>query len=162
MNSLHTLLAALGLSLAATVPGLDFGAREVGVPDEAQPAVSAAPLMWTDDIIWGPNYNGSWDSAKQNAAAWTEGGYTDWRLPTVLELQTALAIPAGQPGSWGLNLRNPGSTHRGYTSKTQGQWAITVFIATDAAGAVIQASPTGQTSKVLKGSNLAGTKFVRP
>lgn len=160
----QTLLIGLGLSLASAIPvffGESTSAKLAPLPadEQAVPAAYVATLTWTTDTQgW---YGGDWAGGVQAAAGYTGDGFSDWRLPTVPELQAALQIPNGQPGSWGVDTRNPGGSGRGWTSRTSGAWAYAVTIVKDANGAVIP-SQSGQSTKYLKTSNFASTKFVRP
>lgn len=161
MTLSHSLFVGLGLTIVASLSWTS----QPSVPDSGSaPAVAeAAPtaLMWTTDTQGWPG--GTWDGGVAAAAAYVDkdlGGYTDWRLPTVAELQAALQIRDGEPGSWGRDYRNQGGTMSGWTSHSVGRWAYVVSITTDANGYVVQ--PTGAARKSLKGSNFARTKFVRP
>ena len=136
-----------------------YDSSNSSVAEIEKPQASSVTLTWTEDTQgWS---GGDWNGGVAAAASHVEQGFTDWRLPTIQELQAALTIAYGQPGSWGQDLRNPGGTGNGWTSKSQGIWAWRVTIAEDANGFVIP-SQSGQASKVLKGSNFARTKFVRP
>ncbi len=159
MTLCQTLLIGLGLWAGSALTTLSDSSSRVPDPEIKQPQACVATLTWTTDTQgW---IGGDWAGGVQAAANFTGDGFTDWRLPTVQELQNALQIPNGQPGSWGLDLRNPGGNGRGWTSRTSGQWAYAVTIVKDASGAVI-AAQSGQSNKVLKTSNFASTKFVRP
>jgi hypothetical protein len=139
-------LAALALLAAAPNPG----------------GGTAATLTWTQSITQNMPEIGhqlTWDEAVIAAAAYTGQGtdgltHDDWRLPTEKELQNAL-----KDGSWGVG--DPNVTWGGWTSKGTGIWAYAVYVTTDANGNVIP-SQSGQSSKTLKTSQFANTKFVRP
>lgn len=161
MTLSHSLLVVFGLSMASLLPFIGDTTGTKLAPQSA--AELTAPclvtLTWTADTqAW---LGGDWDGGVLAAANHVEQGFTDWRLPTVQELQGALAIPFGQPGSWGQDLSNPGGSGSGWTSKSQGNWAYRVVVVEDVNGYVIP-SQSGQSSKVLKASNFARTKFVRP
>ena len=163
MTLCQALLIGFGFSFASAIPLVSNLPDAHLTPQPASELVAPAPvavtLTWTADTQgW---TGGGWDGGVQAAADYAGEGFTDWRLPTVTELQAALQIPNGQPGSWGLDTRNPGGSGRGWTSKTSGQWAYAVTIVKDATGAVIP-SQSGQSTKYLKTSNFASTKFVRP
>lgn len=159
MTPFHTFMVGLGLCLASMMPPLD----DSTVTPQFMPPPGGGgggSLTWTTDTQSFPG--GNWDSATQAAAAHVGQGYSDWRLPTVAELQAALQpTSGGGPPPWGLDLLNPGGTGRGWTSRTSGNYAYAVVIATNMDGTVIP-SQSGQSVKLLKGSNLARTKFVRP
>ena len=65
-----------------------------------------------------------------------------------------------QNGSFGHVPPNANGIHC-WTSRSQGVWAWAVSFYSDANGNVIPAL-SGGAAKYLKGSNFAGTKFVRP
>ena len=118
----------------------------------APPSESFTALSWTSTDISSPG--GTWDSYTATAAAWSEGGFDDWRLPTVVEIQTAV-----QGGTFGQMAAS--ASWLLWTSETQGHnYAWTVRVTTDANGDPIP-SQSGQKVKVLKRSNLRA-KFVRP
>lgn len=146
-------LGITGLCLATMAAAIGAAPFQAPSRDAAAPANSTS-LNWTADVV---SYTGGdWDGAVQAAAACTEGGLTDWRLPTPAELQDAV-----QNGSWGA-CHHLSASGRGWTSKTQGKnSAYAVKIVTDANGEP-DGSLSGQIQKVLKGSNFSSTKFVRP
>lgn len=157
MNIHHALFAGFGLAIAASLAW-------TGQPTPSTATTPATPiavptvLTWTTDTQgW---LGGDWAGGMTAAANHVEQGFSDWRLPTVQELQAALQIPAGQPGSWGVDTRNPDGSGRGWTSRSQGQWAYAVTIVK--AGSYVVPSQSGQSTKYLKTSNFASTKFVRP
>lgn len=163
MSLCQTLLVGLGLSLVSATPFLSelTKAKLAPQPADEQAVATAcvATLTWTADTQgW---TGGTRDGGIQAAANHVEQGFTDWRLPTVQELQNAITISYGQPGSWGQDSRNPGGITSAWTSKSQGIWAWRVKVATDSNG-FVDPSQGGESSKVLKGSNFARTKFVRP
>jgi hypothetical protein len=151
MNFTAEALLSLGLCAAAT---LGASRATANGPHGAAAAASPVTLTWTTDVVsW---TGGDWDTGVQTASAWVEGGYDDWRLPKVEELQAAL-----QDGSWGQDPLHAGYAIGHWTSKNQGIWAYKVTVATDPLGNVIP-SQSGASKKVLKTSNLVGGKFVRP
>jgi len=156
MNLGHTLFAAFGLTLASSL----FGSSDAIASGSSQPLTAPATtgLTWTTDTQGWPG--GDWNGGMTAAANHVEQGFSDWRLPTIQELQAALQIPDGQPGSWGVDTRNPDGSGRGWTSRGQGQWAyaITIF----KANSFVVPAQSGQSTKVLKTSNFSTTKFVRP
>jgi hypothetical protein len=159
MTLCQTFLIGLGLLTSSALSTLNDSSSTLSVPEIKEPQACCVTLTWTTDTQgW---TGGDWDGGVQAAANFTGDGFTDWRLPTVQELQNALQIPNGQPGSWGLDLRNPGGSGRGWTSQSSGKSAYAVTIVKDANGAVIQ-SQSGQSTKYLKTSNFSSTKFVRP
>jgi hypothetical protein len=144
-------LTALALLVMATATG---SSHEEGFRPPPAPPPSG-PLMWTAESVSSPG--GTWDSYTATAAAWTEGGYTDWRLPTIAELQAA--VTDNDPATFGYWA--PNSSSRPWTSETQGRnYAFTVRIVTDENGYPIP-SQSGEVVRVLRGSNLRA-KFVRP
>lgn len=148
MTSRRTFVAGLGFAALAS---LAWTSQPV-------PAPLPTTLMWTQDTQgW---LGGDWNGGMTAAANHVEGGFTDWRLPTVAELQAALQIPAGQPGSWGVDTRSPDGSGRGWTSRSSGQWAYAVTIVKQ--GSYVVPAQSGASAKYLKGSNFASTKFVRP
>ena len=79
-------------------------------------------LMWQDDIE-ATQYTETWGMAKEYCKSLTLSGYTDWKLPTIKELQTivnikkkGLAIDAQfkytQPSSYWSNTQD--ITNRSY------------------------------------------------
>jgi len=114
----------------------------------------SGPLTWTADVQhW---YAGDWNGGMAAAAAHVEGGYDDWRLPTVAELQAAV-----QDGSWGCGGLPGASLFPHWTSQSQGTSAWTVRISYDANGCPIP-ELSGEAVRYFKGSNFWGAKFVRP
>lgn len=95
-------------------------------------ALSHSSLAAPPAISWSQPFPGSWSwaPAKQYAANLVEAGYSDWRLPTRAEYQSA--ITGGT-----LPTLIPSSTLPYWTSEKQGNKAWTVKIATDQFGAVI-------------------------
>lgn len=96
-------------------------------------------------VSWSQEFAGSWtwSAAKNQAANLVEGGYSDWRLPTRAEFQSAIqgaTLPALSAG-----------TYLYWTSEKQGNRAWAVTIATDASGNVIP-SQSGGTSLILQAS----------
>lgn len=158
MTLSHSLFVGLGLSIAACLAWTSQPA--VPTPSSAAATAVAAPtgLTWTLDTQgW---QGGNWAGGVTAAANHVEQGYSDWRLPTVPELQAALQIPAGQPGSWGVDTRNPDGSGRGWTSRSSGPYAYAVTIVK--ANSFVVPAQSGQSTKYLKTSNFASTKFVRP
>lgn len=98
---------------------------------------------------WSQQFPGgayTWDGATTFAANLVEGGFSDWRLATRAEWQTA--ITNGTVGSLQPNL-GPGNYF--WTADHQGTRAWMVEIVTDPNGNVI-AAQSGATKRVLKGS----------
>ncbi len=155
----QTFLIGLGLMTGSVLSTFNDPPSALGAPAIKDPQACVATLTWTADTQGWPG--GDWDGGVLAAANYTGEGYSDWRLPTVTELQAALQSQNGQPPAWGQDLRNPGGITSAWTSKSQGTWAWRVKVGTDSNGFVIP-SQSGAASKVLKGSNFARTKFVRP
>lgn len=153
MNVRHPLTVLLVL-MAASALGLTSAPSSPRPGDDTdQPAripVRAAALTWTQNTY----YVGTWDNAVTEAAAHVEGGFDDWRLPTVAEIQAAL-----QDGSFGQIDPNVNYWYH-WTSKKSGTWAYAARVVSDANGDVI-ASQSGQVDKILKRSSVHA-KFVRP
>jgi hypothetical protein len=115
-------------------------------------------------LIWSGSYGrqtGSWwtwGTAQQKAADYVAsdatGTYSDWRVPTVKELQTAI-----QDGTFGqLPLGPYGGTVYLWSSESRGNKGWAVSITVDANGAVVGG---GQPVLFLKGSGF-DVHFVRP
>jgi len=91
-------------------------------------------LMWTTNAnIYGPS--ATWSNAVTNCTACTVGGYTDWRLPNIRELQSLIdytinnyPIPAGHPFNFGTggNGRYWTSTAGAYNSSTKA-WYVNIY-----------------------------------
>ena len=111
-------------------------------------ALSHSSLAAPPAISWSQPFPGSWSwaPAKQYAANLVEAGYSDWRLPTRVEYQSA--ITGGT-----LPTLIPSSTYFYWTSEKQGNKSWYVKIATDAGGAVIPAQ-SGATGLTIQGSTL--------
>ena len=70
--------------------------QEAGLPNVAKEFLKASQteVIFEDKetgLMWTPNDNGrdvDWDQANQHAEALSLAGYTDWRLPTIDELET--------------------------------------------------------------------------
>ncbi len=113
----------------------------------------AAPMPVT--VSWSQFFGAraTWSQANTYAANLVEGGYSDWRLPTRAEFQTAISggtMPALTPNTaWWY-----------WTSERQGNRAWVVTIVTDANGNVLPAQ-SGGTSKQLQVSLLASIG-IRP
>ena len=55
------------------------------------------------DLTWSNSHGrGSWYEAVEFARKCRDGGYNDWRLPTVLELQLGFDYEMGRPGAGGF------------------------------------------------------------
>ena len=53
-------------------------------------------LMWQDDLEV-TQYKTTWSLAKEYCATLTLSGYTDWKLPTVKELQSLVDVKRANP-----------------------------------------------------------------
>ncbi len=111
-------------------------------------AAAATVLTWSEPVLG----NANWQWATNYAASSTEGGFTDWRLPTQAELQAAI-----QNGT--IPHTNNGTGSR-WSSDTRGNRAWAVLFVVDANGDVIP-SQSGQASLILKSSNIRFL-MVRP
>ena len=113
---------------------------------------SGQTLTWTQGTG-----GGTWQEATLQAANHVEGGFTDWRLPTVDELQTA--VTDSDPATFGQYDPNVNFASF-WTSKSQGNWSYVINVVTDANGYPIP-SQSGAGKKEPK-NGLHPAKFVRP
>jgi hypothetical protein len=119
-------------------------------------APPTAPLA--SAISWSSKFPGTWtwDGANTEAQNWVENGYSDWRLPTVAEIQASIT-----DGSLDVVWNIPGGTNYLWSSETTGtRYAYAVAINADANGNII-VSKSGAKTKLLRGSSAYGFG-VRP
>ena len=118
------------------------------------PNGTAATLTWSSTLGVGTQ-----DNAAQAAAAHVESGFTDWRLPTLEELQAA--VTDADPDTFGQSYyANQGTGY--WSSKSQGKmWAFGVLAVSGADFYPIPAQSAG-ILKVTKPSSTMWVKCVRP
>ena len=158
MTRQHTIALSLSLLAASTLSG------EVGpsiTPEvSSRPDVAGAPAesnvtpMWSSTLVGTATY----PYAVAAAAALEEDGYTNWRLPTVEELQAA--VTDADPNTFGQTTPYSAGLFF-WTAKKQGNmWAFAVEVATDANGYPIP-SLSGRVLKITQTSHVF-VKCVRP
>jgi hypothetical protein len=140
-------LLALFLGLVANVAHAQVGG---GTPD-------------THGVIWSPSQVGAtgsywtWTAASRRAADYVRtdatGTYSDWELPTIAEVQWALADGTLQ---WLIPLNADGTAMYGsvpvWTSQTKGQKAYAVRLFVDPPTGLIDYSRSGQVELLSKTS----------
>ena len=154
------LKSGLGFLALTAVAGFSLHIASPALAPPPPPPPNPGSLTWTADVQhWA---GGGWDLGMETAANHVEGGFSDWRLPKIAELQAALQIPPGEDGSWGEDVDGgPGVFHH-WTSQTQGSWkAWAVLVSRDADGYPIP-DESGDADKYNKTANFYGSKFVRP
>lgn len=150
-------------TLTIALPLLAAGALLAGGAASTPPAEAPRPAAGTlggtaQTLTWSSAYRTrNYAEAVQFAAACTEGGFTDWRLPTVEELKAA--VTDTDPDTFGL-AANPSGSNRYWSSKKQGLYAFTVMVVSDAASYPIPGQ-SGAVVKIHTGSML-WFKCVRP
>lgn len=152
VGSLTIALVALTAALAAWSPA-SVSSANAALAKPPKPPVDPANLMWAELPL---QANRSWDGAMALADGWTEGGYDDWRVPTVEEFLVCLA--AGTTGQWGEPGQGPGTAFH-WSSDSTGRWVTVVQVILDAEGGA-DANLSGATKRDLK-SGSRRTKFVR-
>jgi hypothetical protein len=147
---MNTFFVAAALALSSLLPlAQDLRPAEAPLGNAAPVALSTS---WSQD----PGLQGSWDNCMSVAANLVEGGFSDWRLPTRAELQSAIqngTLPA-------ITVIPPSSSFWIWTSERKGTRAYAVVITTDAAGVVIP-SQSGSVQLPLRRSNLNAVA-IRP
>ena len=84
---------------------LNIAQSQVDVPEA--PEAAEAPITWTDPatgIMWTGKDNGEdidWDQAMAYCRDLNLGGFSDWRLPTMAELEGIYDLEASSPGRGG-------------------------------------------------------------
>ncbi len=121
----------------------------------ARPAAAQSSLMWAQYTTRPIDY--TFEGAFQAAANHTEGGHSDWRVPTLEELQAA-----AQDGSLGLRNEGGGFTgnQRMWTSTGVGNGSRSAWVVRVSWVDGESVPSEGAASKVLIGS-LLHVKFVR-
>jgi hypothetical protein len=110
------LVATVAATHAAPVTGQGTWESELNARDINGNAVAlndaSAAFFWDSrtNLTWlaNMNMNGTWGTATAWAGALTTGGFTDWRLPTIIDSGTA-----------GCNFSYSGGTDCGYNVQTQ-------------------------------------------
>ncbi len=118
----------------------------------AGPAAAQTTLMWTQYTDW-PDF-ATWEGAIEKAADHSEGGFTDWRMPTLEELQAA--AQDGSVGEYHESFRFTG-TNSLWSSTGVGRWGWWVMVSWVDGESVPSA---GEASKVWK-ANFSRVKYVR-
>lgn len=85
----------------------------------------ATALAWSTHTPAGPG-GWNWALANQTCEDLQEGGFSDWRLPTVEELQAANAN--GAPTHFDYPICGPNNCCKYWSSKKQGPWAWAVCL----------------------------------
>jgi hypothetical protein len=125
---------------------------------EAAPEPAQARLApYASGISWSSKFPGlwTWNGAVSEAASWVENGYSDWRLPTVAEIQASIG-----DGSLQAVWTDTGTSYI-WSSETQGsKYAFSVKIVADSSG-VIDVNKSGAKTRMLKGDAIFA-HAVRP
>jgi hypothetical protein len=147
-------LATTTLLLAAAVPVLaDWANQNGGLQD------LSTGLVWSRSQAHETGSWWSWDRAVTNAANYSvtdgSGTYSDWRMPTVSELKTAIINGTLTE----VSLRDGHQPHDGrvWSSEKRGNKGWAVYAVRDDSGQVIDA----RAELHLKGSGFE-VHFVRP
>jgi hypothetical protein len=145
-------MAAATLLAGGLAPPAPFDAASSTPPPP--PGGSASTLTWSVS----PD-RGTHAYAVQYAAALVEGGFSDWRLPTVEELQAA--VTDADPATFG-QAQYPNGSNAYWSSKTQGKmWAFAIQVVSDANSYPIPAQ-SGGVLKVTLPKSTMWYKCVRP
>jgi Protein of unknown function (DUF1566) len=119
-------VALILLSVAAVITGAQ------SPPNNAQKALqdTRIPEYWTDpatELMWAGKDNGkdvTWDKSMKYCRELRLGGYSDWRLATLSELEGIYDTSANSPGLAGPGKGRPFTWHvKGGLFMTGNQWS---------------------------------------